>query len=463
MTTDFVMGLPFGGNLTLSIRPGLNAQALGVAVTAMALSLAVFGLEPAIQLARAIDIRSALAASATGIRPRVRRQRMVIRWQVAIAAAFFIIATMFIRATLRLSQHDPGVDTDRIAIAALDFEAGAWDEPRIRRAVERVLEELRKGQDIEAVSASTGLPFGVPSPQAAVAAPDEPGDGMRRPPVPALAVTPSLFRTLGIEIVRGRGFTDADAAGAAPVVILSELGARQLFGSTDAAGRSLRLRYGQDPEQLATVVGVARDTDVGFIYSTRPRPVVYVPLTQHFDPSMTIVARSTGGGGRAVPALREAIRRADPDLAVKGIGPGDAILSGPFQLLRSGGMATLYLGGFTLLLSMVGLFGVQSHVVAHRTREIGVRMSVGATAGQIKAMVIKDGYRPVIEGLVLGLWGGTAARLIARAYMDLDVDVIDPVMLAVTPIPLIVAAFWACYLPASRAARVDPTVALRCE
>jgi len=191
--------------------------------------------------------------------------------------------------------------------------------------------------------------------------------------------------------------------------------------------------------------------------------MVYVPLTQHFDPSMTIVARSTGGGERAVAALREAIRHADPDLAVKGLGPGESVLSGPFQLLRSAGIGTLYLGGFTLLLSMVGLFGVQSHVVAHRTREIGVRMSVGATAAQIKLMVIKDGYRPVFEGLILGLWGGTAARLIARAYMDVDVNVFDPVMLAVTPIPLILAAFWACYLPASRAARVDPTVALRCE
>ena len=112
---------------------------------------------------------------------------------------------------------------------------------------------------------------------------------------------------------------------------------------------------------------------------------------------------------------------------------------------------------------MVGLFGVQAHMVSHRTREIGVRMSVGATARQIKLMVIKDGYRPVIEGLVLGLWGGLAGRVFARAYLDVDVNVVDPLMLLITPIPLIAAAFCACYLPASRAAAVDPTVALRCQ
>jgi ABC-type antimicrobial peptide transport system permease subunit len=126
-------------------------------------------------------------------------------------------------------------------------------------------------------------------------------------------------------------------------------------------------------------------------------------------------------------------------------------------------MATLYLGGFTLLLSMVGLFGVQSHVVSHRTREIGVRMSVGATASEIKMMVMKDGYRPVVEGLILGLWGGLAGRVLVRGYMDVDVAVVDPWMLAVTPVPLVLAAFCACYVPAARASRVDPTVALRAE
>ena len=386
---------------------------------------------------------------------------MVIRWQVAVAAGFFIVATMFIRGTIQLARHDTGVDIDRLAVAALNFQNGSWDEGRIRRTIDRVMAEARKDQAVDTISASTGLPFGVwPSMEVSIARPEAVQD-LARPPVAGLAVTPSLFRTLGIPIVRGRSFDDGDGPAAPPVVILSELAARQAFGSADAVGRQIAIKRG-DTTQSAKVVGVARDTDVRVVY-TRRSPLVYLPLTQHFTGAVTLTARSTGNAAAATAVLREAIRRADPDLTVDAIGTGRAMLAGPFELLRSTGMATVYLGGFTLLLSMVGLFGVQSQAVAHRTREIGVRMAVGASAMQIKAMVMKDGYRPVVEGLVLGLWGGLAGRMIVRSYMDVDVNLFDPWMLMITPIPLVIAAFWACYIPAARAARVDPTVALRAE
>ena len=459
MTSDFKIG-PVR-ELTIAIRPALDARAIAVAAVSTLLAILVFGLEPAIQQARTADIRSALAAGATGIRPRVGRQRMVIRWQVAIAAGFFIIATMFIRQTLNLAAHDSGVELDRIAVASLNFDNGLWNDDRIGRAIDRVLEEGRADTALEAVSASTGLPFGVPPKlQLAVAMPDD-LEALTRPPLPAVAATPGFFKALGIAMVRGRPFTDADTLSAAPVVILSEMTARRMFGSADAVGQSIAMRGG-DARSVAEIVGVASDTDVRFIYGDR-QPLIYVPFAHRPARGVTIVARSAGGAERAVPALREAIRRADPDLSVDVIGTGHAVLTGPFELLRSAGMGTLYLGAFTLLLSMVGLFGVQSHAVSYRTREIGVRMSVGASAPQIKVMAIKDGYRPVVEGLMLGLCGGLAGRVVARAYMGVEVAVVDPVMLLVTPVPLVLAAFCACYWPAARAAKVDPIVALRCE
>ena len=462
MTSDYVMGMPFGGAATLSIRPAINAPAISVAVVALLLALVVFGLEPAVQLARTLDIRAALAFGATGIRPRVGRQRMVIRWQVAIAAGFFIVATMFIRATIDQARHDSGIEMDRLAVAVLNFDNGAWDERRIRRVIDRVIEESRKTPGIEDVAASTGLPFGVPAMPVTVGIPED-LDSVKRNPSVAVAATPALFKTLGIDIVRGRRFTDDDGPASAPSIIISELTAKQMFGGADPIGRALIVRRPQAADTHAVVVGVARDTDVRMIYGDR-RSLIYMPLAQQFASGLTITARSTGAGAHAVPSLRDALRRADPDLAVAAIGPGSSLLAGPFVIISSLGRGALYLGGLTLLLSMAGLFGVQSHVVAHRTREIGVRMSVGASARQIKLMVLKDGYRPVFEGLLLGLWGGVAARIIMRSYMELDnVTIIDPWMLFLTPIPLIAAAFCACYLPASRAASVDPTVALRCE
>ncbi|HET9371020.1 MAG TPA: ABC transporter permease, partial [Vicinamibacterales bacterium] len=446
---------------TLSIQPTLDTTALGVAIASMLLALLVFGLEPAVQLARAVDLRSALARGASGIRPRLGRQRMVIRWQVAVAAGFFIVATMFIRGTINLARHDPGVDVDRLAVAALDLQPRALDESRLRLTIDRVLEEARRDPAIASVSASTGLPFGVmPSMQVAIATTDDP-TALDRSSVAALAATPSLFETLGVPILRGRAFNAGDGPAGPPVVVLSELAAKQLFGSTDAIGRSLQLRRA-GRSQSVEVVGVARDTDVRFINAPR-RPLIYLPLDQHFDAAMTIAARANGDAPRAATALRNAIARVDADLPVTLVGTGEDVMAGLFTMVRSLGLATLYLGGFTLLLAMVGLFGVQSHLVAHRTREIGVRMALGASVRQIKAMVLRDGYRPVVEGLILGLWGGMAARLIVRSYMQVEVNVFDPWMLLLTPIPLVVAAFCACYLPAARASAVEPTVALRAE
>src|SRR5215471_3137932 len=390
MDAEFSFPLPFGGRTTLAFHPVLNAPALTIAVSSLLVALVVFGLEPAIQLTRTIDVRGALAAGSSGGPPRRRRQQILLRWQVAIAAGFFIIATMFVKYSIAEARHDSGIDMDRIAVAVLDF------------------------------------------------------------------------RTLGIEVLRGRGFDDRDGPGAARVVVLSEFTARQIFGTADGVGRQVALAQPQRGVAAATVIGVAANTDVGRIFGD-PRPLAYVPLSQYYQPQVTVVARASGSVANAVSAVREAVRRADPDVAVDTIGTGRSVLAGPFQMLRGLGLTAIALGAITLLLAMAGLYGIQSHIIANRTREIGVRMSFGATSAQIKRMVLMDGYRPVLDGLVFGLLIGLIGRAYARAYLELDVAIVDPWILVVTPIPLIGAAFFACYLPARRAAAVDPNVALRCE
>ena len=460
MDVEFNLVLPWGGRWILAVRPAPDTTALWIATGSLLVSLVVFGLEPALQLTRSRDLRGELAAGVgvLGV-PKTRRQRTLVRWQVAISAGFFIVATMFVKYTIAEARHDPGIDLQRLGVAVLNFRTQQWDEARVRRTVDRVVEEARKDPAVEAVSVSTGMPLGLPAMRLTLSQPETAiGGTPDRHNAVGVAATPSLFKTIGVPILRGRGFDDRDHAAAAPVAVLSEFTARRIFGTSDAVGRPVVVEgHGR---VTATVIGVARDTDVGYVFG-ESRPVVYLPLAQRYEPFLAIVARSTGDAAMAARTLRGALRQVDPNLAVEVVGPGRTVLAGASVFLRAAGVAALALGGLTLALAMVGLFGIQSHTVAHRTREIGVRISLGASPGQIKRMVLKDGYRPVVEGLAIGLFIGVIGRVIVRAYNDLDVSVVDPWLFFVVPMPLIVAAFCACYFPAQRAAGVDPNVALR--
>ena len=331
MRQDFVLMVPPMGRMTLSIHPEINTDALIVSLVALLLSLAVFGLEPAVHLARTLDIRTVLAVGATGVRPRVGRQRMIIRWQVAIAAGFFIVATTFIRVTVEQERHDSGVDIDRLAITTFALPQASWSEERIRRAVDRVLEEAASEPSVEAVAASTGLPFGVPPAlQMPVA---RPGDRIDAGAVSGIAATPSLFHVLGIPMVRGRSFTDSDGLASPAVAVISELAAKQMLPSRDPIGATLLLTLG-GRQRPVTVVGVSRDTDVGSL-NARRRPLLFVPLAQHFDRNITITARTATNASATAAAVREAARRADADLNVDLSGGGWSVLSGPFEIIRS--------------------------------------------------------------------------------------------------------------------------------
>ncbi|MEO5896648.1 MAG: ABC transporter permease [Vicinamibacterales bacterium] len=464
MTTDFTMDRRF----TLSIEPVVNLEALAVAALAVLLSLLVFGFEPALALTRSRDVKSELGhgTSTVGV-PRVQRQRALLRWQVAISAGFFIIATMCVRYTIEEVRHDSGIVMDGLGIAAVNFYTQGWKEPQVRTELEQVMEEARRQPGIESVAVSSGLPFGTTGYlQAELGTPDKPIITRSKAySARVVAATPSIFRTLGVPVLAGRGFDDRDQPASPAVTVLNETAARGLFGTAAAVGRELTMQVnalgGDQPVRTVTVIGIARDTDSGRYLSDRRSPQIYLPFAQVYHPFLTITARSGAGSAAAVGALERAIRQVNADIALEYTGTARTVLAGPFVFLRAAGTLAVSLGGLTLLLAMVGLFGIQSHMVSHRTREIGVRMTFGATAAQIKRMVLKDGYIPVVQGLAIGVFIGFIGRAIIRSYMEADISIIDPWMFLVVPIPLILAAFCACYWPARRASKVDPHVALR--
>lgn len=482
--------VPLTSKMLISFRPEIDPAVAAVAGVALLLSLVVFGLEPALRLTRNRPLRPDLgsAAGSVGV-PQAKRHRRLIRGQVAISTGFFILATLSQNYILAEARHDSGVELERIALATMNFWTQQWDDDRARQALARVLKEIEKDPSVQSAAVTTGVPFGASNtPRFSISPADRPiTDRENARQALAVAATPRIFRTLGVPMLRGRGFDDRDTAGGQLVVVLSAQTARRLFGTIEVVGRQIQLKpsastgprrrtvagklalqtpFSPSPPdaevETASVIGVASDTDVGQRFSRRA-DLIYLPLSQRpATVAFGIAIVRTGGSPYvALRVLRDALRRVDPNLAVESSGTGPGALGGPTVFLRTASLMALSLGAMTLLLTMVGLHGVQSHGVTQRTREIGVRMSFGATAAQIRALVLRDGFRPVLQGLAIGILLGFVGRGLVRAFWWDGMSVADAWMLIAVPVPLLVAAFFACWIPAHRASRVDPNVALR--
>ena len=219
------------------------------------------------------------------------------------------------------------------------------------------------------------------------------------------------------------------------------------------------LSIAEPTRAVSLVIGVSKDTDT-FVMGRRGNPVFFVPLAQGYDSSVVISARAADPSV-AAGLQRAAIRRADPELAVSSLGTGSTLLAAPYFLLRIVVGLSSSLGVMALVLAMAGLYGVLAHLVARRTREIGIRIANGADRSRIFTLILRDGLRPVVKGLVLGLGAGVLFRIALRTTIVTGISPVDPVVFAVVPIPFVLAAVIACYVPASRASRVDPNIALR--
>jgi hypothetical protein len=247
------------------------------------------------------------------------------------------------------------------------------------------------------------------------------------------------------------------------VGVLSAEAAREIFGTSDVVGRQLlsrRAYSSNQPVTTITIVGVARDTDTTRLFNRRGG-IVYLPLAQHFEPFLVVVARAATDPAPVVPTLRRIVSQADPDLALTSAGTGPLMLAGLYALVRIVAALSASLAALAMLLSMAGLYGVLTHLISRRTREMGIRVALGADAGRIRRLVIGDGLRPVMAGLGLGLLLGVLARLAIRALYRVPLGPMDALAMATALVPLIASALVASYLPARRASNVAPNVALR--
>jgi putative ABC transport system permease protein len=458
--------LPISEAAFVQLEPRLDAATLTLAGLSVFASLVVFGVAPAVQLTR-VQIRPALAADSGGTgSTRWRTRRTLIAVQVMISLSFFLMAAFAVRMVQSERSRPSGVDVDRLAMGVLNFRLPPWTEARAREVVDRIAALAPTQPGLDAVAVVSGMPFGTTyTPGADVTTPDKPFLPGRDDYTyaPLLVSTPSVFRTLGVPVLRGRGFDARDTAGTRPVAVVSQATAMQLFGTAEALGRQfqMRIRLGA-PESAAvhmlTVIGVAGDTDTQQRRS-RNSGVVYVPLAQHYEPLLTLVGRTSGDPAAIIEPLRMLTQRADPDLVLDRPATATLTLTGLYVLLDVVSRLAAGLAVLAMALGMAGLFGVLSHLVSRRTREMGLRMALGAEPGQIRRLILRDGLQPVASGLTMGFLIAAAVRLLMLS--DNAITMNDAAVFVLAPLPIIAAALVACYWPARRASRVDPNVALR--
>jgi putative ABC transport system permease protein len=274
----------------------------------------------------------------------------------------------------------------------------------------------------------------------------------------ANVIGPRFFDTLGIPLLRGRDFTAADREGRPAVAIVSETMARQFFPGEDPIGRRVTTGAGNNGPWLE-IVGIVRDSKYAAL-SERASAIVYVPLAQRHETGVTLYVRTSGAPSLLVPQIRREIQALEPNLPVPSIRTMTDTIGSSLYAPRMGAALLTGFGALALLLASLGVYAVLAFSIARRKREIGIRMALGARRAQVFALVVREGMLLVGTGLALGLVAGLYVSSGLESFL-FDVSTRDPWTFVTVPGVLAAVALLACYLPARRAMRLDPIVALR--
>jgi predicted permease len=444
------------GDIRLAV-PAADWRVALFLVIGAGVSTLVFGLAPALQATRIEPIRTIRGEVVRDARPG-RARNFLTGLQVSASALLLICAAVFLRSAFAAATVDPGVRTSDTVVVEI------VNEPARPAMVQAVTDEPL------VAAAAASWPDVLAAPRAAFAE-----TGGAKVPVAYRFVSPEYFGVFDIAVVRGRAFTSAERGSNLAVAVVSEATARVLWPKADAVGQVLRLEADPNPEarrgdepplesRTFTVVGVVRDV-AGFRIASLNKAVVYVP-TSAAMPETSLITRVHGDPERARQALLRRLTTVDPNMGQVWTMRTAARME--TYLLQIAFWLTVALGALALVLTLSGLFGVLSYLVEQRKTEIGVRMALGATTQDVTRLVVSQSIRPVSVGLLVG--GGSAAGLgalllatPAAAVMGEIVHVLDPVAYAVSLLVIIVACLLAASIPAARAARLDPTRALRQE
>ncbi|HEV8216925.1 MAG TPA: ABC transporter permease [Gemmatimonadaceae bacterium] len=434
------------------------------AIAITTLAMLIFAVAPAIVTSR-VDVQEALRSgtrqSSGSRRFRMASQALVVG-QVALALLVLSAAGLLARSLLALERVDPEFDRARLLVAELappsDFMGNNSKQLTMMQQLVTRLEATPGVRSVTPVLTPPFAPVGgifgrIP------AEGQTPDEEAKNPAVTYELATPSYFTTFGIPLVRGRAFTAGDHEGTLPVVILSESLAQHYWPGVDPIGKRL-VRGSTD---RLTVVGVVRDTHYRDL--RKPRPSLYIPLSQSIFPGFaptTVIVATTGRPADMIPVLRQTLHDVDSRVALASATPFETLLAGTLAQPRLNALLLTLFAGAAMLLAAVGLFGTVATTVRQRTRELGVRLALGATPSLLRRGLLDQALKLALIGVGVGLAGWGLVSRFLRSLL-FGVSATDPLALAGASFLLVIVAIAAAWRPAHRASRIDPVIALRAE
>lgn len=444
------------GDLDITFDSHVLFFTLGVSL----LTAVLIGLAPAIKVARP-NLSEVLKVGGRGGSVSWARNRfrsLLVVTEVALALVALVGAGLFVRSMQNAQRVDPGFESSNLFVFAFDLGALHYDEDRGQQYFRAAIERAESSPGVASATIASNFPLGGGFARTVFPEGQDEASGYRGTLTQLNDIAPNFFKTLRIPLVSGREFTDGDRKGTAQVAIVTEAMAKQFWPDQNAIGKRFHF-FGET--QLREVVGVARNAVVNTI-GEEPQPLAYLPLTQDFAPAATMQVRTIGQTGPVISAVRTRVQSLDTNLALTNWNTIGELLDQGLWAPRMGAALLAVFGGVALVLAVVGVYGVLSYSVSQQTREIGIRMAMGARTGSVLRLVVKQGMRLAIVGLVLGLAVAFGTMHVLSSLL-FGVSAYDPLIFGSVTLILALAAILACYIPARRAAHVDPLVALRYE
>jgi predicted permease len=420
----------------------------------------IFGLAPAISTS-GIDLNEALKAGIGRLHGGRRGQRLrgfLVVAEVALSLVLLIGAGLLVRSFQRLASANPGFQTDHLLTARISLPVLQYSRPS---DVLAFYSRLRSGvaalPGITSVDLIDGLPFGAGGGGGSFSIIGRPWLASDpEPDVERRIVSPTYFQTMRIPVKQGRTFTSQDASDSPKVTVVDETFAARFFPKGDAIGQQITFKGNDGPYRIIGIVSAVKDQSL----IKEPRPMRYFSSLQIPAPYMNVVVRTARDPLTAVSGIQARVRELDRKLPVYRIATMEQLLADSLAQRRLVMLLLAILAAFALLLSAVGIYGVVSYAVSQRTAEIGIRIALGAEAGTVQRMVLGQALRPVILGVAIGLPAAAAATRVLSSLLY-QVTATDPVTFLAVPAILLLVSVAGIHIPARRATRIDPMVALR--